>query len=48
VLLTQAVLVEAPPQIVALSASLDDLRELGLWLMATKARILYPSEPDLR
>jgi len=34
VLLTQAMLADAPPQIVALSASLDDLRELDLWLRA--------------
>jgi helicase len=34
VLLTQAMLAEAPPQIVALSASLEDLRELDLWLKA--------------
>jgi helicase len=34
VLLTQVMLAEAPPQIVALSASLDDLRELDLWLKA--------------
>src|SRR5262249_47752301 len=34
-LLTQVKLVENPPQIIALSASLDDVNKLDVWLTAT-------------